>query len=766
MKLKTVLLLILSLLGQISISAQESRKRIFGTVVNTKGEPLEFINVTVRNLSDSTFITGKLTDGRGQFVFDSIPSPVWLVFSGVGYKTQRTKADDTEMRIALEENQTELSEVVVLGSYTTRKPSGALTVRMQGNPIAEGKNTMEALRYVQGVQVMNSNILVNGKEGTLIYLGDRLISSSELQAIPASMVKNVEIVSNPGIAYGKDAVGGIVKVTLREQQGMIGNAELAAQTDKMGLVDLMLSSAIQYQKGKFTLYNNLKGGGGTYRTRYDRTDSYLGYTEYRHSDTDKKEKAIIENIGMTYKISPAQTLSLYGGFYWVNDRINLENTTGKLLAFRQNDRQKFNELNAGLYYKLGLPVGEGSFFSAKVEYFRQNSGTDETYFREKEDNTRLDQTMDYLKADPCVELSFKDGSSLSAGFRFTRAVDNNRTDGIENPLLNGIRRQDFRISGGDNSPWIEYGRMFGKKLYAQAGASYLATDVRYKDQLYPAADYKVESRGLFANVQLQYVLNPAKRSFLTLAYKKDFSLPSYGYYSPLAIYQNEKLYSIGNQKLRKESFHAVELNWYVNPRWTITYRLRTGKDIIHVMAHQDAKNPEVVYTQPDNVGKLVGNYLSLSYTNRFFSRWNTNNLVYARHDYESMPELDVRKVSFGWSLDQQVQLRENLGLTLSFNGETPREKLSYKTGIRYGVDLGAYMTLLNNRMNISLMAANILHSENEMTFRTGGIEMKRIDVSPLTRLKLSVSWNFAAGDKIKRQKNNIVNSTARETPTL
>ena len=766
MRLKAVLFLVLSLCAQLSAFGQGSEKRIFGSVVNKEGKPLEYINVSVRNLSDSTFITGKLTDEQGRFAFDSIPVPVCLVFSGVGYKAQQTKAADAEMKIVLEENQTELSEVVVLGSYTTRKPSGALSVRMQGNPIAEGKNTMEALRYVQGVQVMNNNILVNGKEGTLIYLGDRLISSSELQAVPASMVKNVEIVSNAGIAYGKDAVGGIVRVTLREQEGMIGSVELGSQVDKVGLVDLGLSSAIQYQRGKFTLYNNFKGGLGTYRTRYDRTDTYPGYTEYRHSDSKKKETALIENIGLTYKLTSTQSLSLYGGFYWLNDRIDLANITGSQVGFRQNDDQKFYEVNAGLYYKLGLPVGDGSSFSARVEYFRQNTNTDETYFREKEDKTELDQKMDYLKADPRVELSFKDGSSLSGGFRFTRAVDNNQTAGIDNPLLNGIKRQDFRISGGDNSPWIEYGRMFGKKFYVQAGAEYMATDIRYKDRLYPEADYKIAARGLFANVQLQYVLNPARRSFLTLAYKKDYSLPSYGYYSPLAIYQNEKLYSIGNQRLRKESFHTVELNYYVNPRWTVTYRLRTGKDIIHVMAHQDGNNPEVIYTQPDNVGKLVRNYLSVSYTNRLFNCWNTNNLVFARHDYESMPGLDVRKVSFGWSLDQQVQLRENLGLMLSFNGETPRERLSYKTGLRYAVDLGAYMTLFNNRMNINLMAANILHSENEMTFKTGSIEMKRIDVSPLTRLKLSVSWNFSAGDKIKRQRNNIVNSTSRETPTL
>lgn len=89
MRLKIILLFVLSLLGQISVYGQGSEKRIFGYVVNRNGTPLEYINVTVRNLTDSTFITGKLTDENGQFAFDSIPAPAYLVFSCVGYTTRQ-----------------------------------------------------------------------------------------------------------------------------------------------------------------------------------------------------------------------------------------------------------------------------------------------------------------------------------------------------------------------------------------------------------------------------------------------------------------------------------------------------------------------------------------------------------------------------------------------------------------------------------------------------------------------------------------------------
>ena len=93
----------------------------------------------------------------------------------------------------------------------------------------------------------------------------------------------------------------------------------------------------------------------------------------------------------------------------------------------------------------------------------------------------------------------------------------------------------------------------------------------------------------------------------------------------MAVYQNEKLYSIGNQNLKEETFHSVEANYYINPNWTLTYRLKSGgANIIHLLTHRDPTQSDVVYTRPENSGTSLQHYTSLSYTASVSDFWQTN----------------------------------------------------------------------------------------------------------------------------------------------
>ena len=94
--------------------------------------------------------------------------------------------------------------------------------------------------------------------------------------------------------------------------------------------------------------------------------------------------------------------------------------------------------------------------------------------------------------------------------------------------------------------------MIGQRAFVQVGLTYQLTDMQYSDYINRIASIKNRYSGLYPNVQLQYMLNPKKQSGISIAYRRDYSLPNYGYYSPVAVYQNEKLYSIGNQNLKEE----------------------------------------------------------------------------------------------------------------------------------------------------------------------------------------------------------------------
>lgn len=70
--------------------------------------------------------------------------------------------------------------------------------------------------------------LINGKPSTAF--GNSV--ADVLQSIPASQIKSIEVVTNPGAKYDAQGLGGIINIVLKQSnaQGINGNISLAAGT--------------------------------------------------------------------------------------------------------------------------------------------------------------------------------------------------------------------------------------------------------------------------------------------------------------------------------------------------------------------------------------------------------------------------------------------------------------------------------------------------------------------------------------------------------
>ena len=309
--------------------------------------------------------------------------------------------------------------------------------------------------------------------------------------------------------------------------------------------------------------------------------------------------------------------------------------------------------------------------------------------------------------------------------------------------------------------------MLTQRLYLQAGVRYQTTVMNYRDRLNTQNNYTVPNHGIYPNILLQYMINPAKASGIGLAYKHTFSLPNYGYYSPLATYQTKNLYSIGNQQLKQETFDEAEVNYYLNRDWQLTYRISYGRNIIQIMTYKDQSAPELYYTQPSNVGTRWNHYTSVTFNKSLFPFWRTNNILQLRYNREQMTGLSVQNLSVGGTSTHQFTLSKNVGLSIAFNGETSRKWIGHTLGGRYSLDLGGYASLLDDKLQISLSLDNLLHSRDRLTMRTtDATELLRINLSPLRRLSLTITYSFSAGDKIKRVRTESAETISIEKPIL
>ena len=96
-------------------------QNISGVVVDSKALPLPGVTVLVKGTS-----LGCSTDINGNFVFKNLTNPAQktLVFSYLGYdKIEKAIADQSSLRIVMQESSTGLSEVVVVGYGSQKKES-------------------------------------------------------------------------------------------------------------------------------------------------------------------------------------------------------------------------------------------------------------------------------------------------------------------------------------------------------------------------------------------------------------------------------------------------------------------------------------------------------------------------------------------------------------------------------------------------------------------------------------------------------------------
>lgn len=124
----------------------------------------------------------------------------------------------------------ELDEVVVMARRELIKSDGAkLTYDVEHDPSAGTNTVMEMLRKVPMVSVDGEdNIKVKGQSNFKIYVNgkpDPMLSGDPkavLKAMPASSIKRIEVITDPGAKYEAEGTGGILNIITTTKQSLEG----------------------------------------------------------------------------------------------------------------------------------------------------------------------------------------------------------------------------------------------------------------------------------------------------------------------------------------------------------------------------------------------------------------------------------------------------------------------------------------------------------------------------------------------------------------
>ncbi len=210
-------------------SAEFQQKKITGTVLNEKGEPLPGATVMV----DGTTI-GTLTDPNGKFSLD-LPDPnVKINISFIGYVIQQISAAGiTTIEIKLVPTVESLEEVVVIGYGTQRRTTltGSVSV-VKGDvmakiPVPNVTNAMAGqiagvLTRQQGGEPGSDNsdihirgIATTGSNGPLIVVNG--VVRNNLDQIDPATIESVSVLKDASAVapYGMGGANGVILITTK-----------------------------------------------------------------------------------------------------------------------------------------------------------------------------------------------------------------------------------------------------------------------------------------------------------------------------------------------------------------------------------------------------------------------------------------------------------------------------------------------------------------------------------------------------------------------
>ena len=229
MNLLTKLTLLGLLFVNLSLFAQDNFT-VDGTVTDTENQAIPGVNILVENTN-----RGVQTDFDGNFSIE-VSSGETLLFSYIGFGSQSIQiTNQTVLNIILQEDRSQLDEVVVIGYGTRRKSSltGAVA-KVEGSDIAAiqatrvddalgGKLSGVLIQQQDGAPGADPKIQIraassiNGNSDPLIVVDGYPISGS-LATVNPNDIESLEVLKDAASAaiYGSRGANGVILVTTKK----------------------------------------------------------------------------------------------------------------------------------------------------------------------------------------------------------------------------------------------------------------------------------------------------------------------------------------------------------------------------------------------------------------------------------------------------------------------------------------------------------------------------------------------------------------------
>lgn len=693
-----------------------------------------------------------------------------------------TKTDSTKTK--------KLEEVVVTQRRQLIKNDiDKLTYDVQHDKTAQTKTTLEILKKIPLVTVDGQeNIRVQGSTSFKVYRNghpDPSLSGQNLKdilkAIPASTIKRIEVITDPGAKYdaeGTTAILNIVMMSNTKLQGVSGNVN--SNIDSHGSV--RLGTYLTTKVGKLTTsvnYNYADQNKKQTESYREEAYNYVKTGEHTHEYGKNSTGATIHfgNINASYEIDSLNLLTASTNFFGYKVDANTQSTNERWDKNNQLIYKFNNDMTTPGYSYVNLRGrfdyqhkthldGEVLTLSYMLAATRQHTTFRQAYsnmvnfpvsYTSYDRNTRERFTEHTFQID--YVRPFGKHHKIESGTKYILR-NNNSTSLMDYQGTTPDMESKFKHNAQVAAAYLSYILTTGKWA-ARAGLRYEFTHMKASYPDGGNADFHTNLNDWVPSASLQYKIRDGQT--LKLSYSTSINRPGINYLNP-AVISTPTTESFGNANLGSSRNQKLQLAYMlVAPKFTLQlnpYYSFTNNGIAHIIYEQNHKN---VYTYQNILKSKVFGISSYTEWTPFTGTSFTLNadMRYARITLPT-PYLKNSGCGGGIYFDWDQKIPWKLTLSTSLGGEYGNRVYNPYAieGHWFYYDFTLTRCFLKDKLTVSLSAESPFIKERSSTYRIvqGDYTGYERAVMKSKRFGIRLSWNFGKlRASVKKAERSIQN---------
>lgn len=590
-------LLTTSLCAMFSTFAQTTLKGVLVDSLNNV--PIPFATVTLSKMplqKDAKPLRVFVTDAEGAFTEKtSVAGNLMLTFTSVGNKpvskqfVTRDGINTIDLgNIYTSESVENISGVTVVAQKPLIKSDiDKIAYDVANDPDAEVKTVLDMLRKVPLVTVDGEdNISLNGSSNFIVQMNGRpssMISKEPgkvFKSMPATMVKNIEVITNPGAKYDAEGIGGIINIVMKRGSDIDGytatvNVAAGIPNQYMAGASALVKAGKLSLSARFSHFNSQ-----TENEKMTNTTDYLLLNSRLEANAkyDRDQNWNSGSVEASYELDSLNLFTLAAEGNWGNSEQSTDNLWTDFLEnniskysynTRNSTKNNYGGLNMQLNYQRLLSApGQTITASYKFEFdpsggktnlkTYNSTGTDDYMSKGDNDASLKEHAFQFDFVSP---LGQKHNIEAGAKYTFRDNESNSTFDRRASEADIWMRQDDNSVDMLHHqhiiaaySTYSFRSGAFGTKVGLRMEESILDVNIKSLNYKFDSDEFK-----LVPSFAVNYQITPMKS--VKFNYNMRIQRPGISYLNPYKNEVDQHSITYGNSSLKAETYHNVTLSF-------------------------------------------------------------------------------------------------------------------------------------------------------------------------------------------------------------